>query len=147
MGQFLPGSAMSLSLLHVQFVLAHSGLTGLTLWPAQAILILLDITKNWNEMTENAWMCIGLKPSYQVSVCLGGAGVCPEFHSTDHVVHSWCWRLDEVSIRKYSCSPLRTPSALSCRLPSLAPACPFLAWATALIQGLSSCLFMVCICP
>lgn len=81
-------------------------------------------------------MCIRLKALYQVSVYFGGAGVCPAFHSTDHVVHSQCRRLDGVPVRKYSCSPLRTPSALSCHLPSLAPACPFLAWATALIQGL-----------
>ena len=78
---------------------------------------------------------------YQVSVSFRGAGVCPAFHSTDHVVHSQCRQLDEVHIRKYSCSALRTPSALSCHLPSPAPGCPFLAWAVALIQGLSSCLF------
>lgn len=68
-------------------------------------------------------------------LCFGGTGICPAFHSTDHVVHSPCRRLDEVCIRKYSCSPLRGPSALSCHLPSPALACP---WTIALIQGLSS---------
>lgn len=74
-------------------------------------------------MRENAWTSIKLKQSCQVSVCFWGAGICLEFHSTDHVVRSRCRRPDEVCIRKYSCSSLRTPSALSViHLPWLRPA-------------------------